>query len=364
MKYSCDVCIVGAGPGGALLGLLLAQLGISTILVERHEGIDKEFRGEHINEVGEQILKKYNLYEKIKRCGLLLTERIEFWDDGQVIKAITPDPGHEHLGIHVPQKHLLSVLIGEAVQYKSFQLMMGTRVTGLIHDKKGYVTGVQAKRGEEEVTIESHITIGADGRFSTVRKLANIPYETTKHGYDLLWAKIPSPKGWKPTIKQTLIDEQQLAIFTQAGGFVQIGWNIKEGSFPDLRKQSFEPFIKRVADAFPELSEAVYEHIQSWNDFVLLNVQSIRCQTWVQDGLLIMGDAAHTMSPTGAFGINCALNDADYLSNLIKEALTKKDYSARTLKKFELALRGEVEKLQDEQIKHEESYKYNFAVAF
>lgn len=363
MNLSCDVCIVGAGPGGALLSLLLAHQGISTILIERHEGIDKEFRGEHLNDVGEEILKKYNLYEKIKEYGLLLMERIEYWEKGKVIKAITPDQGSEHLGIHVPQKHLLSVLIQEAKKYNNFKLMMGTKVTELIHDEKGFVTGIIAKNGEEELTIKSKVTIGADGRFSTVRKLANIPYHMVKHGYDLLWAKIPSPNGWEPTILQALIDNQQLAVFTQAGGFVQIGWNIEEGTFSELKKHSFEPFIRRVAEAFPDLSESVYQHIQSWNDFVLLNVQSSRCETWVQDGLVIMGDAAHTMSPTGAYGINCALKDAVQLSEVIEEALKKEDFSINTLKKFENTLRNEIEKLQEQQIEHEESYRKNFAIA-
>jgi len=57
MNLEADVCIVGAGPGGALLGYLLAKKGISTIVLERHKGIDKEFRGEHLNQDGEQVLK-------------------------------------------------------------------------------------------------------------------------------------------------------------------------------------------------------------------------------------------------------------------------------------------------------------------
>ena len=54
--YQADVCIVGAGPGGALLAYLLASNGISTILVERNEHINKEFRGEHLNEPGKRFL--------------------------------------------------------------------------------------------------------------------------------------------------------------------------------------------------------------------------------------------------------------------------------------------------------------------
>ena len=43
-----------------------------------------------------------------------------------------------------------------------------------------------------------------------------------------------------------LINGYQLSLFTQAGGFIQIGWNIEEGSFPELRKQPFNPFIDQL----------------------------------------------------------------------------------------------------------------------
>ena len=49
MIYQADVCIVGAEPGGALLAYLLANNGMSSILLERNEQITKEFSGEHLN---------------------------------------------------------------------------------------------------------------------------------------------------------------------------------------------------------------------------------------------------------------------------------------------------------------------------
>ncbi|MCQ6280615.1 FAD-dependent monooxygenase [Bacillus sp. EB600] len=362
MKMESDVCIVGAGPGGALLGYLLAKKGISTIVLERHMGIDKEFRGEHLNEDGEQVLKKYGLYNKVEQAGLLLMERVEYWHYGKVIKTVTPAKGERHVGIHVPQKNLLSVLISESEPFANYKLMMGTKVTEFIFNKNGGVSGVKATSGDQEVTIHSKIVVGADGRFSTVRRLAELPFTTIKHGYELLWAKVPSPAGWEPTIKNALIDGQQLALFTQAGGFIQIGWNIEEDSYPTLIKQSFSPFIERVIAAFPELAETVCNSIQSWNDFILLKVQSCQCPTWVKDGVVIMGDAAHTMSPSGAFGINCALLDADVLAEVINKALDKQDVSAAELKQFEFTRREDVERLQKLQFEIETTYQENFVV--
>ncbi|MDO7485198.1 FAD-dependent monooxygenase [Peribacillus frigoritolerans] len=114
-----------------------------------------------------------------------------------------------------------------------------------------------------------------------------------------------------------LVNGSQVALFSQAGGFIQIGWNIEHGSFPHLRKQHFEPFIENLLLAFPELKKVVCENIRSWQDFILLDVYSSYCETWTKEGVALLGDAAHTMTPTGAFGLNCAMKDADILAELI-----------------------------------------------
>jgi 2-polyprenyl-6-methoxyphenol hydroxylase-like FAD-dependent oxidoreductase len=362
VELVADICIVGGGPGGALLAYILASQNIKTVLIERHHEINKEFRGEHLNDEGEWILKKYGLYEKIKDYGLLLMDKIEYWDHGECIKTITPQPLQQHVGIHVPQNHLLNVIFDRSRALNSYHELLGTTVSNLIKNEAGQYIGVKAKRKQEEITVYSSVIIGADGRYSTVRSLSEIPTTIIKHGYDLLWAKIPSPKGWEPTIKLAMVEGKQLAIFTQYGGFIQIGWGIEEDSYAALKKQSFQQFTDRIKQAFPELTDTVTQHITACKDFVVLKVQSCKCETWVKDGLVIMGDAAHTMSPTGAIGVNSALMDADILSQVIQKALQKQDFSSKQLLSFEQLRRPTIEKQQQDQLHRESTYKENFIV--
>ena len=88
MIYHADVCIVGAGPGGALLAYLLAKKNVSVILLERHADMAREFRGEHLNEEGVAILKKYGLFSAVEELGLLRMEKIEYWNQGKLLKKI------------------------------------------------------------------------------------------------------------------------------------------------------------------------------------------------------------------------------------------------------------------------------------
>lgn len=353
-----QVCIVGAGPGGALLAYLLAKKNVSVVLLERHAGIANEFRGEHLNEQGEQVLKQYGLFDEMEALGLLRMETLEYWRDGKLLKTIYPDPEVGHLGIHVPQAHLLSVILKEAGQFDSFTLMLNTRVAELLQDDNGRYIGVKAYRDGQEMVIESELIIGADGRYSTVRKKADIVSEIRSHGYDLLWAKIPAPQGWSPSIKMALVDGKQLSLFTQAKGFIQIGWNIDKGSFPQLRKQPFMPFIEQLIKAFPILKEIVLEKITSWNDFVLLDVHSSTSEIWGKDGVALLGDAVHTMTPTGAFGLNAALKDAE----VIAKAIDSEKISFLSLLNCETQRKKEVAKLQAIQIEKEQSFASQFVI--
>lgn len=358
MITQADVCIVGAGPGGALLSLLLAKKNISVILLERHSNISKEFRGEHLNEEGEQILKQHGLFTVVEELGILRMEQLEYWNEGKLFKKVLPDPKVGHLGIHVPQAHLLKAILEEAQSYDFFTFMPNTKVTELLQDETGRYCGVKALQDSQEIEIKSTFIIGADGRFSTIRKKANIDVSIKSHGYDLLWAKIPAPEGWEPSIKMALVGGAQVSLFTQAKGFIQIGWNIEKGSYPQLRKQPFTQFIELLIEAFPQLEETTRRHIQSWQDFVLLDVFSSSTENWGKNGVALIGDAVHTMTPTGAFGLNSALKDANMLASIINS----KYISELDLISCASQRKKEVDKLQAIQIEKEQSFASQFVL--
>ncbi|MFM9278018.1 FAD-dependent monooxygenase [Paenibacillus jiagnxiensis] len=361
MILECDVCVAGAGPGGALLACLLARKGMSVILVEQQTQIGRAFRGEILNNEGDQILQKYNMLDLLDPEAYLPLTRIEYWDRKQLVNSLLPDSPEGHFGIHVPQTDLLQVMLQEAERYEHFTLLTGVTVTGLLQDQEQRCTGLTGRDASgAAVTIHSTVTVGADGRYSTVRKRAGIPVHRIKHGYDLLWALIPAPSGWEPVIRFAMVERQQLSLFTRTRGMIQIGWNIAEGSFGRLRKGPFEPFVRLLTEAFPDLGESVKEKISSWSDFVLLDIFSSTCPVWARDGLVLMGDAAHTMTPTGAYGVNAALRDAEVLHLELIRALEEKVVTAERLRRFEHLRREEVDMLQQRQRSMESSFKLNF----
>ncbi|WP_010287952.1 FAD-dependent monooxygenase [Kurthia massiliensis] len=358
MDRKTDVCIVGAGPAGALLATLLVRRGLDVTLVESAATLGNFFRGEHLNEHGEAVLKAHGLYEDLRARGILPMTRLENWKDGHCYRTVLPDPAIGHLGIHVPQRFLLQSILAPILTSPQFHLYMSTRMRDITYTD-GQATGIIVERDHQRFYIESSLIVGADGRYSTVRKKAHIPYDTWEHGYDLLWARIPRPANWEPIIRMALIDGKQLALFTQAEGRIQVGWNIDKGSFPMWRKQPFEPFIIQLKKAFPALASAVDTHITSWRDFVLLDVHSSYANCWGENGVVLLGDAAHTMTPTGAFGLNSALVDAAQLAQLISinGTLTNED-----IERFEKMRAHDIHQLQHEQLYEEQHFADQFKV--
>ncbi|WP_042231502.1 FAD-dependent monooxygenase [Kurthia senegalensis] len=348
-----DVCIVGAGPAGAMLAFLLVRKGLDVTLLESSKTLGKAFRGEHINEHGEALLKRYGLFGNLDDSMMLPMKKLENWKDGICYETIKPDPAIGHLGIHVPQRHLLAAILKPIQHNPNFHLCVETKMIRL----EGQT--VYARHEGVEVAIESKLVVGADGRYSTVRKCANIGYKTWTHGYDLLWARIEKPKDWEPMIHMALVDGKQLALFTQAENRIQIGWNIDKGSFPSLRKTDFSQFIQRLIDAFPVLETQIHQSIQSWKDFVLLDVHSSYADVWGRDGVVLLGDAAHTMAPTGAFGLNSALIDAEYLATLLEE---DGSIDNEAIAQFERQRADRIHALQKQQLEEEQHFALQFEV--
>ncbi|TKH46493.1 FAD-binding protein [Paenibacillus terrae] len=360
MKLECEVCIVGGGPAGALLSCLLAEQGVSTILVERQSVAGKAFRGEILNDEGLQVIQKHKLLEQIHEEYALASTRIEYWEHQQQVKTIEPAEGN--VGVHIPQPRFLEALLKQASTYESFRYLAGTTVTALEGDsEQGYTGLIACDKNGDEVTIRSSIIVGADGRYSTVRKLAQMPVTNIRHGYDLLWAKIMAPVGWEPVTRLALVNGRQLSLFSQAEGYIQMGWNVDEGSFHTLFKQSFEPFIHLLVETFPDLKHSVHDQIRSWKDFVPLDIFSSRSDTWSRNGLVLIGDAAHTMTPTGAFGLNAALKDADVLASELLRLRQQGGYTGAGLKAFEDERRQAVTELQERQLTMESTFHEHFS---
>ena len=168
-----DVCVAGGGPAGLLLGLLLAKRGTEVVVLEGHETFEREFRGEVLQPSTAHLLDELGLLEYIKgEPHSLLTAgvvRLNGETAGEFSFAtIVPEYPY---AIWMPQPIFLRALVEKARPFAGFQCWMGAKVTALL-EEEGRVVGVSGVRhGREPFEVRADVVVGADGRYSQVRRL-------------------------------------------------------------------------------------------------------------------------------------------------------------------------------------------------
>jgi 2-polyprenyl-6-methoxyphenol hydroxylase-like FAD-dependent oxidoreductase len=319
-KTTC--CIVGGGPGGMMLALLLVRKGVQVTVLEAHKDFDREFRGDTVHpsimEVLDQIglaqrlheLRHVKIYGPTLRGANTSLNPVDF----RSLKTRFP------YIMLIPQTKFLEFIAAEASRYPEFRLVMTANVESLV-EENGWVRGVRylGKDGWHEV--RATLTVGADGRFSKVRHLAGIEPIKISAPMDILWFRLPHlPEDEKSDrVLGGFGMGRVVAVFDRYDHW-QVGYIFPKGTYARLRAAGLEALQNSIAAIEPRLARHV-ESLTAWSDCSLLSVESSRCPVWYKPGLLLIGDAAHVMSPVGGVGINYAIMDAVAASNLLRRPL-------------------------------------------
>src|SRR6185369_15620956 len=231
----------------------------------------------------------------------------------------------------VPQSRFLEFLTHEAAQYPHFKLRMHAQAQHLLVEENG-VRGVRYLASDGPHEIRARLTVGADGRFSLLRKLAGIEPEKTSPPMDVLWFRLPKLPG-EPEVSGGAfggIGRGRIFVLLERNEYWQAGLVFPKGQYQELRAKGIEAVRQSLAEAEPRFAKHA-EALTDWRQFTLLSVESSRCALWHKPGLLLIGDAAHVMSPVGGVGINYAIQDAVETANVLTAPLLAGKVSDRDL---------------------------------
>ncbi|WP_227377723.1 FAD-dependent oxidoreductase [Haladaptatus halobius] len=326
-SIECDVVVVGAGPAGCVLSYLLARSGVDTVLLERHSDLHREFRGFFWQPLVGRLFDEMGILEDVLALPheKILNPHVVIYGREYEMFDFREMPGPHNYGLLMEQPPLLQLFLEQANNYPTFEYRDQTPAKDLItHD--GEVVGVRATdRGSgTDLTIESRLVVGADGRYSTIRKSADIDPGMFTSRLELLWFKLP--KAVINEASQVRFGAGgQLFYFGLGENEAQLGWGIKKGSYPALRKRGITHFHEQLIKTDPNLAGALPEHLPDFEDCSLLHIEPGLSEEWARDGLLLIGDAAHVASPVGAQGNSLAIQDAVVAHPIIMTTLSQTD---------------------------------------
>ncbi len=315
-RLEAQCCIAGGGPAGMMLGYLLARAGVEVVVLEKHADFLRDFRGDTIHPSTLEVMHELGLLRDLLKLPHQESHELHAHVGGMefTFADFSHLPTHCKFVAFMPQWDFLDFLADRAAGYPTFHLRMRAEVTDLLFDD-GQVAGVRAETPDGTLEVRAPLTVGADGRHSTVRERAGLEVIDLGAPIDVLWMRLSWRPG-DPVEPQGRFDQGRLLVMIYRGDYWQCGFVIAKGGYDEVRSRGLAAFREEIAAIAPFVGDRVGE-LGDWDDVKLLTVRVDRLRRWYRPGLLCLGDAAHAMSPVGGVGINLAIQDAVAAANLL-----------------------------------------------
>ncbi|GAA2122186.1 FAD-dependent oxidoreductase [Kocuria atrinae] len=324
-SHRTTCAIVGGGPAGLVLGLLLARAGVQVTVLEKHKDFLRDFRGDTVHPTTLALLEDLGLFERFDATPHSKVTHVDLpipcGESVRMIDFASLPVRHPYIAM-VPQWDLLNLLAEAAATEPTFTLLTEHEVTGVVREN-GRVSGVVVESPEGPGRVLADLTIACDGRWSVVRQAVGLPARDTPVHFDVWWYRLPTDTHMGESLLPRS-DRGRVAIGIPRDGYIQVAQLGPKDADDAVRARGLDAFRADAAALFPEAADGV-SGIESMADVKHLDVRVDRLRRWYAPGVLCIGDAAHAMSPVGGVGINLAVQDAVAAARLLAPFLLGDD---------------------------------------
>ena len=334
-EMQCDVAIVGAAVAGGALAAALQASGLRTVIVEAQPKVPVINRGDQLAPPIVAYLDSIGLLPYFEARG---AGRVHLWraygPEGELLAEVDLrdilKPPYDYI-MSLPHPEIHGSFMDAANDNDNVEVVRGARVTDLIRNDAGAVVGVVAKRGDTQIRINATVVAGCDGLRSAVREMAGISTDiqyydefpmitATRHpdqGGDVNW-EAWTPRGF-------------LGVYPISEKYVRCPVQAESGELTRWREIGFDQVKRELEEKFPwfEKMQIIDEGLHVYKS------SRHNADTYVADGTVLIGEAAHTTPPFYGFGMAMAIRDGREAAKQIAYCIGLGDVSAAALKPYE-----------------------------
>jgi 2-polyprenyl-6-methoxyphenol hydroxylase-like FAD-dependent oxidoreductase len=304
-----------------MMAYQLASNGMRVRVLERHPDFEREFRGELLQAPVVAELERAGIMGVLLARGLALPgiERRMFLGTGRAVRI----PGPIERGAIVSQPGMLGLLDELCRKYPDYRIDLGATVLDAVREN-GRVVAMRTRANGVEGRVGGDLFIVCNGRNSHLRQTSGLETEQFETTADALWLRFDfsdAPQALPKSVDVQMFGKGLVVVLQPAvRRRLHIAYS-EPGDLRELRKDLPE-LRRRLLRSVPALLRPHLDRkLDEGTQWQVLKIIVDRVRRWHAPGVLFLGDAAHTMSPSGGQGLNLAIRDTFVAANHLLDAV-------------------------------------------
>ena len=313
MQLDHDILVVGGGPVGLVLALLLAKQGVSsTVLEARQQGAaNQDTRALALSYGTRRILEKLGVWDALAQHATAI-KHIHVSQKGSIGRSVlrAEDYQQEALGYVLSYGALCKELNAELAKFSAIQFVDEAQVEAINYNANA--AQVRYRRHDEVLTRSTSLAVLADGGRS-LEQAAGLQRDTKEYGHDALISKVSAELPHNNIAYERFTADGPMALLPNGERDFSLVWTGKKAVIEPLLSLSDEAFLEKFHQQFGD-RVGRFLSVGQRMTFPLKLSQLVSTDT---PHLVVIGNAAQTMHPVAGQGFNVGLRDAEALAKEI-----------------------------------------------
>mgnify|MGYP003386753968 FL=1 len=354
-----DFVVVGGGMVGAASALMLAQLGLRVALVEQFEPEpfspeqDLDLRVSAISLASQQLIESVGAWSQVTQWRSCPYKRLGVWEQAYAYTEFDADDiKQDHLG-HIVENRLIQLALWQKINTLSnIELFCPYNLVSLSQESSLVSLTLKNTTSLKQTNITAKSLIAADGANSQVRNMVGIGIttwdyqqsamlinvKTEKPQQDITWQKFfpTGPVAYLPLIKNSAKVNLSTEKSVESGGYASLVWYHQRDEIKRLSALTNQKLQQEITTFFPKRLGQI--EVIDKGAFLLTRRHA---NTYQNNRVLLIGDAAHTINPMAGQGVNLGFKDVKALQTVIATAIANGEcwHDINVLERYEVMRR-------------------------